>query len=116
MQSAGKSGLLADHNNRPVRQQDDKKTFAAVVSLTFYSEKWISQKGTGVVRKILRFQCADLYVVKGRHEVGSDFCRFLFRYGVGGILFTGLKDVLKRTAILGRPRYRNSSIENAAPA
>jgi hypothetical protein len=40
-------------------------------------------------------------VVKGRHEVCGDLCHFLFRYGVGRILFTSLKDVFQRAAVLG---------------
>jgi hypothetical protein len=41
-------------------------------------------------------------VVESRHKIGSDLSRFLFRYGVGRILFTGLENVFKCTAILGR--------------
>jgi len=38
-------------------------------------------------------------VIKGRHEVGRKLSRFLFGYGVGRILFTGLK---KRTQAFRR--------------
>jgi hypothetical protein len=41
-------------------------------------------------------------VVKSRHKIGSDLSRFLFGYGVGRILFTGLEDVLQSAAVLGR--------------
>jgi hypothetical protein len=41
-------------------------------------------------------------VIKGRHEVGGDLSRFLFRYGIGRILFTGFKHVLKRSTIFRR--------------
>ena len=50
----------------------------------------------------MRLQCADLYVVKGRHKIGSDLCHFLFGYGIGGILITGLENVFQRAAVLGR--------------
>jgi hypothetical protein len=52
--------------------------------------------------KLLRFECADLYVVKSRHKVGGDFGRLLFGYSVGGILFSNLKSVFKRPTILSR--------------
>ena len=52
--------------------------------------------------KFLSFQCADLYVVKSRHEVCGDLSRFLFRYSVGRILFTSFKHVFECSAILGR--------------
>jgi hypothetical protein len=52
--------------------------------------------------ELLRLQCADLYMVEGRHKVCGDFCHFLFRYRVGRILFASLKNVLQRAAVLGR--------------
>jgi hypothetical protein len=52
--------------------------------------------------ELLRFEPADLYVIKGRHKIGGDLSRFLFRYGVGRILFTGFNHVLKCTTILRR--------------
>ena len=52
--------------------------------------------------KFLSFQRADLYVVESRHEVCGDLCRFLFRYGVGRILFTSFKHLFERTAVLSR--------------
>jgi hypothetical protein len=39
---------------------------------------------------------------KSGHEIGGDFSSFLFRYGVGRILFTTLKDVFQCAAISGR--------------
>jgi hypothetical protein len=50
----------------------------------------------------LSLQRTYLFVVEGRHKVCGDFCRFLFRYGVGSILFTGFKHVLQSAAVLGR--------------
>jgi hypothetical protein len=57
---------------------------------------------SGRCPKFPRFQCSDLDVIECLHEIRSDLSRFLFGYGVGRILFTRLKDVLKRTTILGR--------------
>jgi hypothetical protein len=51
--------------------------------------------------KLLRLKYADRDMVKGRHEVRCDLSRFLFSYGVGRILFTGLKDVFQRATIPG---------------
>src|ERR1700722_17291664 len=88
------------HNNRSIRKQD--------------YEEHLSQRSFDRVRKgnepewnrgrpkFLSLQRADLYVVKSRHKIGSDLSRFLFGYGVGRILFTGLKDVFERAAVLGR--------------
>ena len=52
--------------------------------------------------ELLRFQRADLYLVKGRHKACGDLCRFLFSDGVGGILLSGFEKVFQRTAVLGR--------------
>jgi hypothetical protein len=52
--------------------------------------------------KFLSLQRADLYMVKGRHEIRCDLSRFFFRHGVGRILFTGLKNVFQRAAVFGR--------------
>jgi hypothetical protein len=38
-------------------------------------------------------------VIKGGHKVGSILCGFLFGYGIGRILLTGLKDVFQSAAI-----------------
>jgi len=62
------------------------------------------------------FQCADLDVVESRHEVCGDLSRFLFRYGIGGILFTLLR---KRIQVCRRPcraTTRNSSTGIAGTA
>jgi hypothetical protein len=56
-------------------------------------------KWNGHCPKFLRFQCSNLYVIKGGHKVGSNLCGFLFGYGIGRILFTGLKDVFQSAAI-----------------
>jgi hypothetical protein len=56
-------------------------------------------KRNGHCPKFLRFQRSDLYVIKGGHKVGSNLCGFLFGYGIGRILFTGLKDVFQSAAI-----------------
>jgi hypothetical protein len=52
--------------------------------------------------ELSRFECADLYGIKGRHKISSDLSRFLLRYGVGRILFTGFKGVFQRAPVLGR--------------
>jgi hypothetical protein len=52
--------------------------------------------------KFLRLQGADWDTIKSRDKVCGDLSRFLFGDGIGRILFTGLKDVLKRAAVLGR--------------
>jgi hypothetical protein len=77
------------------------------------SEKQTEPKWDRRCPKFLSLQCADQFVVEDRHEVCGDFCRFLFRYGVGRVLITGLKDVLQRTAILGSASYRNNSTDMA---
>ncbi len=51
--------------------------------------------------ELLGLKCADLYVVKSRHKIGSNLSSLLFGYGVRRILFTGFKHVLKCSAILG---------------
>jgi hypothetical protein len=60
-------------------------------------------KRNGHCPKFLRFQCSDLYVIKGGHKVGSNLCGFLFGYGIGRILFTDVKDVFQSAAITVRP-------------
>jgi hypothetical protein len=52
--------------------------------------------------KFLSFQRADLYVVEGSHKVCGDLCNFLFGYGIGRVLITGLENVFERTAVLSR--------------
>jgi hypothetical protein len=52
--------------------------------------------------KFLTLQRADLYVIEGRRKICGDLCRFLFGYGIGRILSTGFKHVLKCTALFGR--------------
>src|ERR1700692_4953358 len=37
-------------------------------------------KRNGHCPKFLRFQCSNLYVIKGGHKVGSNLCGFLFGY------------------------------------
>jgi hypothetical protein len=39
-------------------------------------------KWNGHCPKFLRFQCSNLYVIKGGHKVGSNLCGFLFGYGI----------------------------------
>src|SRR5271169_414612 len=75
------------HNDRPIRQQYDKEHLSHRVS-----EKQIEPEWDRRCPELLRFECADLYVVKCRHEVGGDLCRLLFRYGVRKILFISVKD------------------------
>ena len=85
---------------RPIRQQNDKKHLSQwpLDRVRKANEpKWDRRRS-----KFLSLQCADLYVVEGRHEVCGDLSRLLFRYGVWRILFTSLKDVFQRTAIFGR--------------
>jgi len=55
-----------------------------------------------MINKFLSLQRADLCVVEGRHKICGDLCHFIFGYGVGGILSTGFKHVLKCTALFGR--------------
>jgi hypothetical protein len=52
--------------------------------------------------EIPAFPVLRLYVIECRHEIRCDLSRFFFRHGVGRILFTSLKDVFQRTAVLGR--------------
>jgi hypothetical protein len=59
-------------------------------------------KWSGHCPKFLRFQCSNLYVIKGGHKVGSNLCGFLFGYGIRRILVTGLKDVFQSAAIFRR--------------
>jgi hypothetical protein len=66
------------------------------------SEKQISQNGTGCVLNSWCFECADLYVVKGRHEIGCYLSSLLFDDGVRGILLPSFEDVLKCSAVLRR--------------
>ena len=42
------------------------------------SEKETSQNGAGVVRNSCVSSAPTLHVIKGRHKIGCDFCRFLF--------------------------------------
>jgi hypothetical protein len=44
-------------------------------------------------RYFLRFKSADLYVIKGQHEVGGDLSRFIFAYDLRDILLIGLENV-----------------------
>ncbi len=46
----------------------------------------------------------------------NDLSRILFRYGVGRILFTSLKDVFKSPTVLGRASITNSSTDIAGTA
>jgi hypothetical protein len=48
-------------------------------------------------------------MVEGRHEVCGDLCRFLLGYGIGRILFTGLKNIFQRAAIFGRASVTKST-------
>jgi hypothetical protein len=46
----------------------------------------------------LRHKCGGLDVVKGRHKISGNLCRFLVGYGVGRMLFTSLKEVFQCAA------------------
>jgi hypothetical protein len=87
-------------NNRPIRQQYDKEHLSH--RSLHRVRKANEPEWNRTCPKFLSLQCADLYVVEGRHKIGSDLCRFLLGYGIGRILLTGFKHVLKRTAVLGR--------------
>jgi hypothetical protein len=83
--------LHSGHNHRPIRQQDDEEH---ILDWSFHRVREAEEpERYGLRPKFLSLQRADLYVIECRHEVGSDLSRFLFGYGVGRILFTGLKDV-----------------------
>jgi hypothetical protein len=74
------------HNDRPIGQQHDKEH---ILDWTFNRiRKANESERDRICPKFLRFQCADLYLIKGRHKIGSNFSRFFFRYGVGRILLT----------------------------
>jgi hypothetical protein len=51
--------------------------------------------------KFLRFQCADLNVVKDRHEIGGDLGDFFFGRGLRNILLIRLENVFQCAAIWG---------------
>src|SRR5580704_13215707 len=83
-----------------VRQQNDEEQLA---QWSFDRVRETNKpEGNGRCPKLLRFECADLDMVKGGHEVGSDLSRLFLGDSVGGILLPGLEDVLQCAAILGR--------------
>jgi len=87
-------------NNGPVGQEHDKEHLSQrSLDRVRKANKPIRERSCP---KFLRFQCSNLYVIKGGHKVGSNLCGFLFGYGIRRILFTGLKDVFQRAAVLGR--------------
>jgi hypothetical protein len=101
------------HNNRPIRQQDDEEH---ILDWSFNRvRKAYKPKRNRRCAKFLSLQCSDLYVVKSRHKIGSDLSRFLFGYGVGRILFTGLKDVSSVPPSFAAPRNRKSSTDRLEP-
>ena len=70
-----------------------------------------------VLSEFLSLKCADLDVVKGRHKVGGDLCRFFFGYVCG----TSCSSLTKKTyssvsPSLAAPRYRNNSTDIAGAA
>jgi hypothetical protein len=87
-------------NNCPIRRQNDKehlpqRSFNHVLKTD--EPEWDRH-----CPELLRFQCADLCVIKGCHKISGDLSRFLFGDGMRRILFTDLKDLLKRATIFGR--------------
>jgi hypothetical protein len=54
--------------------------------------------------KLLRLQCADLDVVKGRHEVGSDLGHFPLCRRRLNVRLIGFKDILKCASCRAAPR------------
>ena len=73
-----KASLHPRHNDRPIRQQHDKEHLP---QLPFDRVRKADEPERYRLRpKFLSLQRADLYVVKGRHAVGSDLSRFLFGY------------------------------------
>ena len=87
------------HNNCPVRQQYDEKH---ILDWSFNRVRKADQpKRSGRCPKILRFQCSDLYVIKGRHKVGSDLSRFLFRLWRQENSVHQLQSIFKCSTVLG---------------
>jgi hypothetical protein len=88
------------HHNGSIRQQNDKEHLPQrpLDRVREANEPKRDRRRA----KFLSLKSADLYVIKSRHKVCGDLCHFLFGYGIGGILFTTVKDVLQRAAVLGR--------------
>jgi hypothetical protein len=97
------------HDNRPIGQKDDKKhlTHRPLDRVGKANEP----ERDGRRPKFLRLQGSDLHVIESRHEIRGDLSRFLFRYGIGRILFASIKDVFQRAAVLGRASIPNSSTD-----
>jgi hypothetical protein len=87
------------HHNRPIQQQNDKEHLSH--RPLDRVRKANEPEWNRLRPKFLSLQRADLNTIKGRHKISSNFSRFLFGYGIGRILFTGLKDVFQRAAVLG---------------
>ena len=87
------------HNNGPIRQQYNKEH---ILDWTFNRVRKANELERHRQRpEFLSLQRADLRVVEGRHKIGGDLGHFLFRYGIGRILFTGFKDVFQSASVLG---------------
>jgi hypothetical protein len=96
-------------NNRPIRQQYDKKH---ILDWSFNRVRKANKpKWDRLCPKLLRFERADLGVIKGRHKIGSDLSRLLFGNSIGRILFTSLKDEFQRAAVLGGTSVSESSTD-----
>jgi hypothetical protein len=92
--------LYPRHNNRPIRQQNDKEH---ILDWSFDRVRETNHpKWNRGCPKFLSLQHANLYVGKGRHEVGGGFSRFLFSYSVGRILCAAFKNVFQRADTLSR--------------
>lgn len=59
-------------------------------------------KWDGLCPELLRFACADLYVIKSGHKVSGNLCHLFFAHGLWYIRSIGLENVLQCTSILSR--------------
>ncbi len=92
--------LHARHNNGPVWQQNDEEQ---ILDWSFNRVRKANEpERNRRCSKFLSFQCAYRFMIKGRHEIGSDLGGFLLGYCIGRVLIASLKDIFERAAVLGR--------------
>jgi hypothetical protein len=83
---------LLDFRHNPIRQQNDEKH---ILDWSFNRVRKANKpERNRRCPKLLRFECADLDVIKSRHKIGSDLCDFLSGHGLCDLL---LIDLEKRT-------------------